>query len=224
MENGQSIQDFEYTIHDAKGIRGVKDGKEYPITEEEYRRKNPYHRDVRCTECNFVQDKETLLLWVISREAKEKATTEPSFIGKFTMPDWTGHSAFYLFRCEYCDSVIVDYPHGYSNGGCIYLRCDLCREKLVPHPIKDRDIYLRDNVHIPVQPSRKEKKDMLKLLKARQKEVEIVEDMGIRVIVPGQEILVAKSSKINFWNVGLVLLVLLTLGIALLTHPNWHPF
>jgi len=131
---------FDYTVVDSRGIRGVKDGKEFPITEEEYRRKNPYHKDIGCTECSFVQDKETLLLWVISREAKEKATSKPSFIGKFTMPDWTGHNNFYIFKCERCNRVSVDYRYGASLScgcGCTVLLKWIERRKILKREFPD---------------------------------------------------------------------------------------
>ncbi len=103
-------------------LGGVKDGKEYPITEEEWQRIHPEHRNTECKECIFVKDAKTLLSSIIPREKKEKVGNKPEFIGKFTMPNWTGHLDFYLFRCKECGTVSVDYPHGRTG----YLICNKC--------------------------------------------------------------------------------------------------
>ena len=94
MALSAKASDYDYTIHDANGVAGVKDGKQYPISKEDWERENPHreHRDSVCTECNFVRDKETLLTFLVPREQKEQATSKPLFVGNFTMPGWTGHS------------------------------------------------------------------------------------------------------------------------------------
>ena len=211
-----SISDYDYTVVDSRGIRGVKDGKEFPITEEEYRRKNPYHKDIGCTECSFVQDKETLLLWVISREAKEKATSKPSFIGKFTMPDWTGHSSFYLFRCKHNGTVVVDYPHGYTTLGSCYLRC-VCGAKII---LTNKEDYERDNIAVPLVALGH--RERYKVLVEMFEEVEKSKSIDMDNI--GTEVPASKGSRINFWNVGLVLLAFWALVIFIITQTNWRPF
>jgi hypothetical protein len=144
-----SVNDFDYTILDQNGRRGVKGGKEFPISEAEWQRAHPEHKNSGCKECSFVQDKETLLLWVISRETKEKATTKPFFVGKFTMPDWIGHSGFYLFKCQSCGHVSVDYPHGYTHCGLMFLRCDNCKKQFPLEVTEEKAIYEREHVYIP---------------------------------------------------------------------------
>ncbi len=207
MDSETNRPDYDYIISDANGRRKVVGDKEFPITEEEYRRENPYHKDSGCTECSFVQDKETLLLWVISREAKEKATPEPSSIGKFTMPGWTGHSSFYLFRCEYDGTVVVDYAHGYTTFGSCYLRC-ACGAKLI---LTKKEDYERDNIAVsPIALGFKENyKNNLKIFEDLEKSKPMAAS-GVETEAPA-----LKGSRINWWNVGLVLLVLWTLGIFL---------
>ena len=48
-----------------------------------------------CSDCTFVQDKETLFILLVSRDLKEKATNKPLFFGKFTMTGWVGHSGLF---------------------------------------------------------------------------------------------------------------------------------
>lgn len=143
--------DYDYTIMDKNGIRGVKDGKEFPISEEEWQRMHPEHRNMDCKECIFVADAETLLTFFVDRKLREKAGAKPVFVGKFTMARWSGHSGFYLFKCSNpeCEKVCVDYPHGYTSEGFLFLRCDRCRFKIILYPRKYREIYERDDVHIP---------------------------------------------------------------------------
>ncbi len=146
-----SVRDDElstYTLFDQRGIFKVIDGKEHQISEEEYRAANPEHRGSGCTECSFVDNANTLFVYRIPRELKDRASAEPVYVGKFTMPGWVGHSSFYIFKCEGCRRVLVDYPHGYS-AGCLYVVCDDCRSKFIFHPRKNRDVYERDNIHIP---------------------------------------------------------------------------
>jgi len=60
MEIGQvkpAIGDFEYTIHDKNGIVGVKDGNKFPISQEDWRKAHPLHRDSGCKECTFIDSK-----------------------------------------------------------------------------------------------------------------------------------------------------------------------
>ncbi len=150
MAFGDSPSDYDYTIWDTNGKRGMKDGKEYPISEERWLLWHKDHKDSGCTECNFVQDKETLFVYLVSRDLKEKATFKPLFFRKFTMTGWTGHSGFYLFKCKSCHRVSIDYPHGYTSCGLMFLSCDNCQEKLPLEVIKDKTIYEREGAFIPV--------------------------------------------------------------------------
>ncbi len=209
---------YDYLITDSRGTRKVIDGVEYPATEDDLPKE---HKNSGCTDCNFVQDKETLFTFLVPRDLKHKATNKPLFVEKFTMPGWTGHSGFYLFRCESCGHISVDYPHGYTGFGLMYLRCDNCQEKLPLEVSEERAIYERENVHTP-KPSREER------IRDLEDIIADVECKGVKVLVPGlnEEMTVLKGlrSRINIWNVGLVLLALWTLAIALFTHPNWRPF
>ncbi|KKR02549.1 MAG: hypothetical protein UT29_C0001G0029 [Candidatus Yanofskybacteria bacterium GW2011_GWA1_39_13] len=142
------LEDFDHTIHDSRGIVGVKDGIEYPVSKEEWDKAHPEHRNTGCKECTFVQDKDTLLTFIVPREAKEGATKEPKDCGIFTMPGWTGHSHFYLFKCVECGKVTVDYPHGY-HGPYWYLRCDDCECTFDLSSSKFRSIYKDNNGFVP---------------------------------------------------------------------------
>lgn len=130
-----------------------------------------------CSDCTFVRDKETLFIFLVPRDLKEKATNKPLFLGKFTMMGWVGHSGFYLFKCKSCGRVSTDYPHGYTDYGLLFLYCDSCKNKLPLEITEERAIYERENVHIP-KPTKKERvrelNDMITGIEAR----------GIRVVVP----------------------------------------
>ena len=142
MDLVPAVKDFEYTIRDSNGIRGFKDGKEYTISEVDYKKAHPLHQDSGCKECDFASNLDTIFLHLIPRDLREQATKKPTFVGLFHMPGWTGHSGFYLFKCQSCNAVDVDYPHGYTNGGCLYLRCNLCRYQLIIHPRKNREYFI----------------------------------------------------------------------------------
>ena len=180
MDSGLNVKDYEYIIFDSGSIIGVKGEQRHLISKEDWDRANPKHRDVGCKECKFVADKQSLLLYFVTRELRDSATKEPKFVGKFTMPDWTGHSGFYVFRCQECESVCVDYPHGYNQHGRIYLRCNdnSCRQTLVLEPRKARDIYEREKVVAP--PERKENVE-----KQLREIVEQAGERGVRVITNG---------------------------------------
>src|SRR3989344_3536441 len=198
MESDLNLNDFEYTISDSDGFRGVKDGKEYPITEEEWQRIHPEHRNTECKECAFVQDVQTLLTFMVPREKKEQVGSRPEFVGKFTMLNWTGHSSFYLFRCGGCDTVVVDYPHGY-RGNFMYLRCDKCRGETI---LKSKEIYERDKLFVPVV--LRPRKEHWKFAKRTAEALEglgKIENMGVRtMVVNGNESSETLSKRIrNFF-------------------------
>ncbi len=78
-----------------------------------------------CDECTFVPDIE-FIARTLPSDVMGKISKEPVFIGSFTMPDWTGHSKFYVFRCAACKEIVVDYPHGYTSHGYLFLCCYGC--------------------------------------------------------------------------------------------------
>ena len=184
MALSAKASDYDHTIHDINGIVGVKDGVKYPINKEDWNRENPHkeHRDSECRECSFVNDVETLFAFLVSREQKQQATSKPLFVGKFTMPGWSGHSGFYLFKCLECGDVNVDYPHGYCDFGCLFLSCKMCRERLVLDPRKEGTVYKAEGVPIPL-PSRKEREvELLKVVRKAQQE------SGVKVFINGKQV------------------------------------
>lgn len=60
-----------------------------------------------------------LLCVSISRRRYDDAITS---VGKFTMPQWSGHATFYAFFCPDCREIRVDYLHGHHH----YLACGEC--------------------------------------------------------------------------------------------------
>lgn len=140
------LKDFDHTIHDSRGIVGVKDGIEYPVSKEEWQKAHPEHRNTDCKECTFALDAASILSFHVPKEVRDKANHEPKFIGKFTMPGWTGHSSFYLFMCEFSGTIVVDYPHGYTTMGSCYLNC-VCGNRLL---LKKREDYERDSISVPL--------------------------------------------------------------------------
>lgn len=138
-----------------------------------------------CAGCAFVPDAGTLLAYVVSREQRDAAGRKPRFVGMFTMPGWVGHSGFYLFRCRQCDDLCIDYPHGYRENGCIYVRCDRCRFEVIFYPREHRDVYKRENV-VPPPTAWKVLKSYWKnrkKVKEFQKDIAEIEDKhGIRVL------------------------------------------
>lgn len=131
-----------------------------------------------CSECSFVQDAETIRTFLVTRDDKKMATKKPRFIGKFTMSGWTGHSGFYLFKCEECGNVCVDYPHGYTSFGLMYLRCNYCKELLTLEVKEERPLYERENFHIPPEILEERRAELYETIAG-------IEEQGIRVIVPG---------------------------------------
>lgn len=148
MGASSTLPVYDHVVMDSKGIRGVKDGKEFPISEEDWKKAHPEHRNTECKECTFVQDMATLLAFMVPKEVREMATEEPKDCGVFTMPGWSGHSHFYLFKCKACRKVVVDYPHGY-HGEYWYLRCGECAFALDLSSSKFRSIYEDNNGFVP---------------------------------------------------------------------------
>lgn len=143
------FSEFDYIVMDSNGIVGVKGEERVSITREEWDRAHPEHRNTDCKECTFVQDKESLLVFMVPREKRDRATSEPEFVGKFTMAKWTGHAAFYLFKCLECGKVIVDYAHGYTGPGYLYLTCGSCGDQKILDSRKYKAIYKMDGMSAP---------------------------------------------------------------------------
>ena len=131
-----------------------------------------------CSECSFVADAETLFTFIVTREQKAAANKKPKFVGFFTMSEWVGHSGFYLFKCEECGNVCVDYPHGYTNFGLMYLRCSYCKTLLILEVKEERPLYERENFHIPPETLEERQAELYKTIVG-------VKERGIRVIVSG---------------------------------------
>lgn len=128
-----------------------------------------------CEKCSFVESREQILTYNVSKEKKEHANSKPSFIGFFTMPDFYGHCAFYVFKCRQCDSLVLDYPHGYTNFGLLFLRCSFCKSTMPLSPRKYKIIYNREGGPVPKETEEKRKVQLQ----------EIVNRFDGRVIYPG---------------------------------------
>lgn len=102
-----------------------------------------------CSKCTFVANEESIFTgWA----SKAKAGKKPKLVGCFTLPNWTGHLRFYLFRCLACKMASVDYPHGYTSdgmrSGLLYFFCPYCEST---NPLYDREIY--ESSGMPAPPS-----------------------------------------------------------------------
>ncbi|MBI2058010.1 MAG: hypothetical protein HYT63_03470 [Candidatus Yanofskybacteria bacterium] len=102
-----------------------------------------------CPKCTFVADAESIF---VGWSSTVKVGKDPKLVGCFTMPNWSGHSNFYLFSCPVCGVDSVDYPHGYTNdgirNGLLYLICQNCKEVKL---LYDKDIY--EALGMPAPPS-----------------------------------------------------------------------
>ncbi len=184
--------DYDYTVHDDKGVRGFKDEEELPISRENWGNSRQYHSDSGCMECSFVQDTKTLFVFMVPREKRNSAGTKPEFVGKFTMPGWAGHSSFYMFRCKYCDEIVVDYPHGYrGDSGLMYLRCSNgnCQSEI---DMTSAEAYERDNLFVPLalRPSKERRKILKEIAESSERfreNLQKVEDLGVRPLSVGED-------------------------------------
>lgn len=105
----------------------------------------------QCPECSFVESKEQILTYNVSKENKKRAGLKPMFVGFFMMEGYTGHCAFYIFKCQHCGGLNVDYPHGYTDGGYLYLQCCDCQGYLVlDSKRKYGKIYEREGMSKPL--------------------------------------------------------------------------
>ena len=99
-----------------------------------------------CPDCTFVANEGSIFTGWVSK----KIGKNPELVGCFTMPNWVGHSNFYIFSCSLCGNNSVDYPHGYTSdgirSGLLYLSCQICR---AVKPLYDKDIYKASGVPTP---------------------------------------------------------------------------
>lgn len=75
-----------------------------------------------CPECTFVASREDIF---VDLKRRERASSQPELVGKYSLLSWSGHLSFYLCRCL-CGRAFVDYPHGYTDGGRLFFNCDNC--------------------------------------------------------------------------------------------------
>ena len=99
-----------------------------------------------CEKCIYVANRGNI---VIPLEIVKKESSEPVFINFFTMPGWVGHAAFYAFVCEHCACMTVDYPHGYTGPGYLFLTCQNCDANFVLNSSKYTEIYRKDGMEPP---------------------------------------------------------------------------
>ncbi len=100
-----------------------------------------------CPYCTFVANEESIFTgWA----SKIKAGRKPKLVGLFTLPNWTSHLHFYLFRCLVCRDVSVDYPHGYTSdgvrNGLLYFSCPRCGST---NPLYEKKIYEASGMPTP---------------------------------------------------------------------------
>lgn len=89
-----------------------------------------------CGQCMFVANEECIVVTPRQRESAEITLAKKLrsragsydledsivFLGRFTLPRWPGHNAFWLFTCPNCQHQDVDYLHGRR----LYLSCRHC--------------------------------------------------------------------------------------------------
>ncbi len=100
------------------------------------REKIPPHDYEACGQCTFVANGDSI---VVTKEQQEQAqrpgenlsVSERTLklceryiveLGLFTLPDWPGHSMWYVFQCPDCDALVRDYTHGHR----LYIKCCMC--------------------------------------------------------------------------------------------------
>ena len=116
-------------IFDSNGRRIIRGGKEYPLSEEEYKALNPEHSATACKKCTFAQSKDKILeAWI--------GVPKNYYLGQFTMPGFTGHLPFFVFKCDNCSEFFADYPHG---GG--YVICTECKSSQTIHKCVRRKLW-----------------------------------------------------------------------------------
>ena len=99
-----------------------------------------------CPDCTFVANEGSIFTGWVSK----KIGKNPELVGCFTMPNWVGHSNFYIFSCSLCGNNSVDYPHGYTSdgirNGLLYLFCQNCN---AIKPLYGKDVYRASGMPAP---------------------------------------------------------------------------
>jgi len=133
-----------------------------------------------CGECIFVASKEDIY---VRAQILRDAATVPVFINFFTLPGWRGHSAFYIFRCPHCRTTSVDYPHGYTDFGLLFLNCDECKKVLPLKVPQNKEIYERERLPLPPSSKRKRKGELNKAADEvfAGRRVRVIDSRGIRL-------------------------------------------
>ena len=129
-----------------------------------------------CGQCTFVADRDFIVVTPAQRQQAEVTLADKLrsrvglydledsivFIGRFTMPGWTGHNAFWLFTCPGCRRQDVDYLHGFD----LYLKCHHCGSPV--HVLGDRFYEEADTPKPPTDEQiRKEAKRLAELWERR---------------------------------------------------------
>ena len=128
-----------------------------------------------CKDCTLVASTEAIY---VNPKVVRNATVKPVFIGFFTLPEWTGHISFYIFKCPKCEMVSLDYPHGYTDFGLLYLECNVC-EKVLPLGLpQNEEIYRREKMPLPPLTLREREREIKKIIPKNR----------LVVIVGGKEI------------------------------------
>ncbi len=113
-----------------------------------------------CDGCTFVASREAIY---VDPEVVRNTTVKPSFVGFFTLPGWTGHLSFYVFKCPDCEMVSLDYPHGYTDFGLLYLKCNVCNRVLPLEVPQNEEIYRKEEMPLPLPTLRERKREIKKI-------------------------------------------------------------
>ena len=116
-----------------------------------------------CEVCTFVASKEAIH---VDPEIVRSLGWKPVFINFFTLLKWSGHSAFYVFKCPECKQPSIDYPHGYIDFGLLYFNCEKCGSVIPLEVGPNRKIYEREEVPVPPLRLRQRKMNVEQELRA----------------------------------------------------------
>lgn len=117
-----SFSDYDYLVIGFDGKKLVKGKKEFPITDEEYNKMFPEHRLTGCTECTFAYSLQAIVDTASEKSKKRAASGKVVDMGQFTMPNFSGHIEFYLFKCSSCNQLSANY----CPGGGVFVYCNHC--------------------------------------------------------------------------------------------------
>lgn len=51
-------------------------------------------------------------------------------LGEFTRPGWSGYIPHYLFQCDLCKELSVDYPHGFPENQYLWCQNQTCKARI----------------------------------------------------------------------------------------------